>query len=487
MRHLITEILKGILLGFWHSLRGFYRWYAYDQSKCINKPFALRKDGSDISASSQQSQPLTSLARKRLDSKEHQSQGSENVQTTRLLHALMLAFSYNGPLVLGYALWTMLEVLPHMMVSPDHYFLCHLLSIVMQLGMFMSRLLFAKGINMFLQNEIAAYVYQRALGRSRVSGYASAGSDLYASLQLQIIYYLLLSVASTLLAWFGVIGHAVSVIMATPYWSLYSFDFCWYYMGVPFQDRLTYIERNWPYFVGFGLPLALVDTVMHPLWSSFLPMFMLPFVIVSAVDATAAGNKEQVFCGSAVHFFSFPIWLSDLLHGGLVDVPRLIQYCVYCWKLRQSSRSALAGPSSQASTPQHQSTRDVSRTSGSSVRRSETPDMGGSSGAGSRRSSDVRRPPDYTGQLRHVASEETSPAFVRPHTPSQMKVASWLEESSVPSAVQRSLQFTDPPSRLMSGPPSRPPPSMSSTLTAATAVPVSRRRNFRSNLDQDLY
>ncbi|KAA0202273.1 hypothetical protein HAZT_HAZT005125 [Hyalella azteca] len=478
--------MKGIVLGFWHSLRGFYRWYSYDQPKLGIA--SQRRDGSELDTSTHQtSQPLTSLALKKLHSKEqhHTSSADATNKKPKLGTTLYVTMSYNIPLVLGYVVWAVLKVLPYRLVSSDYFFFCNLLNIFMQLCLFLSRLLFAKLINVLLQNQTADHVYKQALGRTRATGYARTGSDLYATLQLQIIYYLSLSVASMMLAWFGVIGHVVSVFLSTPYWSLYSFDYCWYYLGVPFQDRLTYIERNWPYFVGFGLPLALIDIFMHPLFSSSLPLFLLPFFIISAVEATALGNKDLVFSGSALHFFSLPIWLSDALHGGLVDLPRVVQRCVR-WYLgaapATTGRSSSQDSTSRASTPLHPSTRDVSRSShSSSVRRSVTPDV--SVGAGG------RRPPDSRGGVRTPLVEESPPEApaARPLTPSQhLKVASWLRESA---AAPQGAQSSDasPWLRAASSAP-RPPPSLSSTLTAATAVaPTARRRNLRSPTGQDLY
>jgi Etoposide-induced protein 2. len=56
----------------------------------------------------------------------------------------------------------------------------------------------------------------------------------------------------------GYILHYMHICML---YSLYSFEYKWFNMGWELHKRLTFIETNWPYFIGFGLPLAILTSL----------------------------------------------------------------------------------------------------------------------------------------------------------------------------------------------------------------------------------
>lgn len=108
------------------------------------------------------------------------------------------------------------------------------------------------------------------------------------------------------------IGQIISILQYSLLYSLYSFEYKWFSMGWELHRRLYYIERMWPYFSGFGLPLALA-THMMPNYFSQTALFSLlfPLFILTANEAGETRTTNKI--NYKIPFFSFVVWLSNKL------------------------------------------------------------------------------------------------------------------------------------------------------------------------------
>jgi len=79
----------------------------------------------------------------------------------------------------------------------------------------------------------------------------------------------MLYLQSTLVSMLPIVflGDVLCLVHMCMLYSLYSFEYKWFNMGWELHRRLTFIESNWPYFIGFGLPLAVLTALPSSFFS----------------------------------------------------------------------------------------------------------------------------------------------------------------------------------------------------------------------------
>ena len=58
-----------------------------------------------------------------------------------------------------------------------------------------------------------------------------------------------------------ILGAAINLVHQCLLHSLYSFEYKWFSQGIELHKRLHEVETHWPYFLGFGLPLAVITNM----------------------------------------------------------------------------------------------------------------------------------------------------------------------------------------------------------------------------------
>ncbi|XP_015766426.1 PREDICTED: etoposide-induced protein 2.4 homolog [Acropora digitifera] len=123
----------------------------------------------------------------------------------------------------------------------------------------------SKPLNSLYYQEIADSAYRNVRGRplAFLTTFSNERWGLYNdNIELKKKNWFLCFVFQAMLVSFiPVVGPTLGFCHMCLLYSLYTFEYKWVNMGWTAPKRLSYVESNWPYFVGFGLPMAALTSL----------------------------------------------------------------------------------------------------------------------------------------------------------------------------------------------------------------------------------
>lgn len=109
---------------------------------------------------------------------------------------------------------------------------------------------------LYFPQDIGQSAYKYSGRRSNVSlGLSKSVADFIFSTVVETLF--LIQAITLTYTPIYILGYLLYLLHLSLLYSLYAFEYKWGEMGWEIHKRLTYVETNWPYFVGFGLPLVL--------------------------------------------------------------------------------------------------------------------------------------------------------------------------------------------------------------------------------------
>lgn len=143
----------------------------------------------------------------------------------------------------------------------------------------------SKIVNSLWFQDIADSAYKFRKGRPQMFNLSKLIADTFFSLLVQALFLVQAMLANMLPVQYA--GPFLCFFHTCLLYSLYSFEYKWVNMGWELHSRLTYIEQNWPYFFGFGVPLAILTQLPQSYFvSGCVFSIVFPLFILSANEAT---------------------------------------------------------------------------------------------------------------------------------------------------------------------------------------------------------
>lgn len=289
MTDTFQDICWGIIRGFRDAIVGSLK-------------IAYLDSDNEAQADKKSEEQLTTLARRRAEKHKQQKKVEKKKSDPKVSHRIFKCCAWNG----GVFLMSIL-MFNHALI-PILKWMTSFLSDTSKAGLIWSWMgpmlhwtfsalwilplfILSKVVNCFWFADIANTAFRKSRGRPQLQNISMFIADMLFSLIIQV-FFLLQGTAASFLP-LPAVGQFISIVHMSLLYSLYSFEYQWINMGWELHRRLSHIENCWPYYFGFGLPMAVITALPSSLVvSGCVFSILFPVFIISANEAD---DEQQAF------------------------------------------------------------------------------------------------------------------------------------------------------------------------------------------------
>lgn len=294
---LIQQISIGIFYGFKDSILGIFA-----VRNAIHKP-------DDQANSSKQSRPVSGRLKSRKNTLQMIFQCC--VLNGFIFWLSLILFDYVILPCLYYLLQLIFKSQSSLATSLWYWMkpiLTHIFDAVWRIPLF----LLTRVVNALWFQDIADSTFK---GRPSLKSASKLIADTFFSLVIQTLFLL----QSLIIAFipFSWLGQFASLFHLCLLYALYSFEYKWSNMGWELHTRLQVIENNWPYFFGFGFPLAVLTSLSDSYFvSGCIFSLLFPLFIISGNEA----KPKKCLTECPLRIFHLVVWLSNRLFQSTIYI-----------------------------------------------------------------------------------------------------------------------------------------------------------------------
>ncbi|XP_031623399.1 etoposide-induced protein 2.4 homolog [Contarinia nasturtii] len=317
----LNSVLKAYLRGVWDSVKGVSLIFIVIRDTYSSTALQNDKQNSELEESSSSSGSTHTGKRSKKQTHANKRELNKLKEESNLLKRVFQCCLLNGgffglsiiffecvllPIIRVFLSWMFTQNPGNGAIIGNY--IVTFLSILFGMIWVMPLFILSKIVNSLWFQDIADSAYKFRKGQPQLFvSFSVIIADTLFSLLVQTLFLIQSMVVNVLpFNYFGIITNVHLCLL----YSLYSFEYKWCNMGWELHKRLTYIENNWPYFLGFGTIMTILTQLTSSITiSGCIFAVLFPFSILSANEATPVTNAINY----QLKFFSLVVAISNAL------------------------------------------------------------------------------------------------------------------------------------------------------------------------------